>query len=86
MSQKKVDQYKSYKNNRQKVRQHEKRMARVELFFALVIAVAFIGWFAYSIYDTVTHSGDNGSTVEATEIDVNDYLNYVSGLQTSYSA
>lgn len=86
MSQKKVDQYKNYKSNKQAARQHEKRMARLELFFACVIAVAFIGWFVFSIYDTVTHPADDGSTVEATQVDMNDYANYVSELQTGYTA
>lgn len=87
MSRKKVDQYKKYKSNKEVARQHEKKMARLELFFATVIAVAFIGWFVYSIYDTVTHpAGENGTAAEATEVDMNDYANYVSGLQTGYSA
>lgn len=87
MSQKKVDQYKKYKSSKEVARQHEKRMARLELFFATVIAVAFIGWFVYSIYDTVTHPASDGNkTVEATQVDMNDYATYVSGLQSTYTS
>ncbi len=87
MSQKKVDQYKKYKSNKEVARRHEKKMAHLEAFFATIIAVAFIGWFGYSIYDTVTHPANSDSTsVEATQVDMNDYANYISELQNGYSS
>lgn len=87
MSQKKVDQYKKYKSGKEAARKHEKKMARLEAFLATVIAVAFIGWFAYSIYDTATHPASDGtSSAAATQVDMNDYANYVSELQNGYSS
>jgi TRAP-type C4-dicarboxylate transport system permease small subunit len=85
MSQEKVDRYKRYKKNRDKIIRRERMMVRLEIGIAILIAVAFVGWFGWSIYSKVTNKGTSASTVTATEVDMNDYINYVSGLQSSFS-
>jgi predicted negative regulator of RcsB-dependent stress response len=85
MSQKKVDRYKKYKNNKEKILKREKFMTRLEIAVACLIAVAFVGWFGWSVYDTVTKKGDD-QAAEATEIDMNAYTNYVASLQSGYTS
>ena len=45
MSQKKVEQYKEFKKNREKVYAREKRNQKIRLIIAAVLAVLVIGWF-----------------------------------------
>ena len=85
MSQKKVDKYKEYKYNRKKINKKEKLLRRVEIGIAIAIVCVFVGWFAYSIYDSLTRT-DGEEEIVATEWNVNDYMDYVGNLQTSYSA
>ncbi len=86
MSVKKVEQYKEYKKNKAKILKREKIMRRIELSAIIVVCAAFIGWFGFSIYRTATKSStDSTSKVTATEVNLNDYLEYTSKLQTSYS-
>lgn len=74
MSQAKVDKYKQEKANRQKIMKKEKLMHRLEMTAIALVAVLFVGWIGYSVYDKVT-SGDNAKeTVEFDAGAVQDYL------------
>lgn len=85
MSQKKVEQYKEFKKNREKVYAREKRNQKIRLIIAAVLAVLVIGWFGYSIYNSATRPAvsEDGS-VSAVEIDFNGYTDYLSELQQGY--
>ncbi len=85
MSQQKVDQYKQYKQNKEKILKKEKRQARIEIGIFIAIMVAFVGWFGWSVYDKVT-APDPDAEVTVTEIDMNAYNDYVSTLQTGYTS
>ena len=50
MSQEKVDRYKEYKANKQKIWKMEKRARRLEYIPALVVAAALLGWCGFSVY------------------------------------
>ena len=52
MSQKKVEAYKEYKKNKDKILKKEKRMRNLELGVIALVGVAFVGWFGYSVYDS----------------------------------
>ncbi len=85
MSQKKVEQYKEFKKNREKVYAREKRNQKIRLIIAAVLAVLVIGWFGYSIYNSATRPAvsEDGS-VSAVEIDFNGYTEYLTGLKQGY--
>ena len=87
MSQKKMEAYKEYKKNKEQILKREKRTRKIE--FAIIIAVCcvFVGWFGFSIYDSVTHKPvDPTAAVAPTEIDMNAYSDYVDGLQTTFTS
>ncbi len=84
MSQKKVDQYKHYKKNKDKIMKREKLQERFEIGAFIVIMVAFVGWFGWSVYDKIT-APDPNAVVQATEVDMNAYGDYVADLQTGYN-
>lgn len=85
MSQKKVEQYKEFKKNREKIYAKEKRNQKLQVIIAAVLAVLVIGWFGYSIYNSATRPATNeDGTVQAVEIDYNDYTEYMEGLQSGY--
>ena len=54
MSQKKVDEYKEYKKNREKILKKEKTMQKLTMVLVAVLCVVFLGWFGYSIYNSAT--------------------------------
>ncbi len=85
MSQKKVDQYKAYKQNKAKILKREQRQTRLEIGLFIVIMAAFVGWFGWSVYDKVT-APDPNAAVTATEVDMNSYSDYIGGLQTGYTS
>ncbi len=86
MSQKKVDAYKEYKKDRKKNIKKEKRKENLEKGIFVAVACVFVGWFGWSIYHQVTTKpADETSTPTATEFDMTDYMNYVSGLQSGYT-
>ena len=85
MSQKKVDQYKEYKKNRSQIIAKQKRSQKIEVAIAALIAVLFIGWFGYSIYNSATRPAETEEgAVTATEIDFNEYQEYLSSLELNY--
>ena len=87
MSQEKVDRYKEYKKNRDKILKHEKNMRRLEAGIAAVVAAVFIAWFGWSIYHNVTkQEAAAPQAAEMVEIDMNGYSDYVKTLQSSFSA
>ncbi len=85
MSQKKVEQYKEFKKNREKVYAREKRNQKIRLIIAAVLAVLVIGWFGYSIYNSATRpAATEDGSVSAMEIDFNGYTEYLTGLKQGY--
>ena len=87
MSQKKVDAYKEYKKDRKNNIKKEKRQARVEISIFVAVACVFVGWFGWSVYHQVTKpdTSEETTATTTTQIDMTDYMNYVSGLQTGYT-
>jgi cell division protein FtsL len=84
MSQKKVDAYKSQKANRDKLAKREKLEFIFESAVAILIAVVMVVWIGYSVYDKVTDTGEEETTiVTETVIDTTALDNYVSGLSTA---
>ena len=72
MSQEKVDRYKEYKANKQKIWKKEKRVRRLEYIAALVVVVALLGWFGFSVYQKVSDSGEQSAqvyTMDTTAVD-----------------
>ena len=63
MSQEKVDRYKEYKANKQKIWKKEKRVRRLEYIAALVVVVALLGWFGFSVYQKVSDPGEQSAQV-----------------------
>ena len=85
MSQKKVEAYKEYKKNRDKILEKEKRNSRIRVGIAGLIAVAFIGWFGFSIYNSATRPDPaEAGTVTPVEMDVQEYTDYINGLDLTY--
>ena len=85
MSQKKVDAYKDYKKNKKKILKKEKRMAKIEKGIAVALGVVFIGWLGFSAYQMATRPAEGEETaVEATEVNMTDYIDYVNGLSYGY--
>lgn len=72
MSQEKVDRYKEYKANKQKIWKKEKRIRRLEYIAALVVVVALLGWFGFSVYQKVSDPGEQSAqvyTMDTTAVD-----------------
>ena len=72
MSQEKVDRYKEYKANKQKIWKKEKRVRRLEYIAALVVAAALLGWFGFSVYQKVSDPGEQSAqvyTMDTTAVD-----------------
>lgn len=89
MSQKKVEQYKEYKKNKTKILKREKQMRRLEFGLIGAICVVFVVWFCISIQQNiakVSQSDDTVPAVTVTSVDMSGYADYLSNLQTSYSA
>ena len=85
MSQKKVDQYKEFKKNREKIYAKEKKMRQLRLIIASVLAVLVIGWFGYSVYNTATRPPvSEDGTVTPVEVDYNAYSEYLADLESGY--
>ena len=85
MSQKKVEQYKEFKKNREKIYAKQKKMKQLRLILASVLAVLVIGWFGYSIYNTATRPPvSEDGVVTPVEVDYDAYNEYLAGLETGY--
>lgn len=72
MSQEKVDRYKEYKANKQKIWKKEKRVRKLEYIAALVVAAALLGWFGFSVYQKVSDPGEQSAqvyTMDTTAVD-----------------
>lgn len=72
MSQEKVDRYKEYKANKQKIWKKEKRVRRLEYIAALVVAAALLGWLGFSVYQKVSDPGEQSAqvyTMDTTAVD-----------------
>ena len=74
MSQKKVDQYKEQKANRKALMKKEKMMLRLEVGAIVVVLVALIGWFGYSVYDNAQATAEANKEAVTTGI-------YIQGMQ-----
>ncbi|MBP3880482.1 MAG: hypothetical protein J6D46_09220 [Lachnospiraceae bacterium] len=86
MSQKKVDAYKDYKKNKDKILKKEKRMARFEIGAFAIVCAAFLAWVGFSVYQKATVKAPEAETeaVAATEINMTDYIEYMSELPYGY--
>lgn len=78
MSQEKVDRYKEYKANKEKILKKEKMIKRVELGAAVLVAAAFLGWIGFSIYQEKADPANGPASV--TEMDATAYDEYLSSL------
>lgn len=83
MSQAKVDRYKEYKKNKAKILKREKMIRRLEYLAMAAIAAVFVLWFCFSVFHKVETAGES-ETVAAKEINLDEYIDYVGGLQTSF--
>ncbi|MBE5997968.1 MAG: hypothetical protein E7240_11690 [Lachnospiraceae bacterium] len=85
MSQKKVEQYKEFKKNREKIYAKQKRTQKLQVILAAVLAVLVIGWFGYSIYNSATRPAvTEDGAVQPVEMDFADYTEYLDSLQQGY--
>lgn len=73
MSQEKVNRYKKEKVNRKEIVKKEKRLRIVEITAAIVIAVAALGWFGYSVYQNAQPEKTVNVETDYTALD--SYLN-----------
>ena len=73
MSQEKVNRYKQEKANRKEIVKKEKRLRIVEITAAIVIAVAALGWFGYSVYQNAQPEKTVNVETDYTALD--SYLN-----------
>ena len=88
MSQKKVDQYKEYKKNKDKILKQQKMKVKLQYALIGLIAVILCAWLAFSAVTSVerakkAEADANGPVT--TEVDMSGYSDYVSGLQTNFS-
>lgn len=79
MSQKKVDLYKANKVNKEKILKREKLITRIECTAAIVVIVALLAWFGWSVFDKVTNPS-GGPAAEYT-LDTTSLDEYLSGLE-----
>ncbi len=86
MSQKKVDQYKEYKKNREQILAKEKRVQKIWRIAGIVVAALLVLWLGFSIYNSVTRAKEDEETAAVSmEWDVNEYMEYLGSLQSSYA-
>ncbi|MEE1031313.1 MAG: hypothetical protein U0L12_04150 [Ruminococcus sp.] len=81
MSQVKVDKYKEEKANRQKIMKKQKLMHKVEMGLIALVAVVFIGWVGYSVYDKAQDKAAETATIEFDNTAVTDYINNLSATE-----
>lgn len=87
MSQEKVNRYKEYKKNKDKILKKEKQMRKLEAGIAAVVAAAFVAWFGWSIYNSATAVPETATeAAEPVVIGADAYSHYIADLQTSFSA
>ncbi len=84
MSQKKVEAYKEYKKNKAQILKREKLIRRVEYGIIIGVCCVFVGWFGFSVYKSATRKDVSAEAVQATELDMSQYEEYVEGLQSSF--
>ena len=77
MSQEKVDKYKKEKANRKQIMRKERMMGIVRKAVLSVVAIALVGWIAYSAYD-IYDSNKERAVAEVDYTAVSDYLNSLS--------
>ncbi len=77
MSQEKVDRYKMEKANRKQIMRKQRIMSVVRKCVLAVVAVALVGWLAFSAYDI--HESNRERVVAEVNYDaITDYLNSLS--------
>ena len=76
MSQKKVDEYKSQKYNRAEAMQKKRRESLLRRTGVTVVALALVGWVAFSVFDNWQASRPR----EVVEVDFQAIENYVMDL------
>lgn len=77
MSQEKVDKYKKEKANRKQIMRKERMMSIVRKVILAVVALALVGWIAYSAYD-IYDSNKERAVAEVDYTAVTDYMNSLS--------
>ncbi|MBP3913418.1 MAG: hypothetical protein J6D14_03310 [Lachnospiraceae bacterium] len=88
MSQKKVDQYKEYKKNKDKILKQEKMKLKLQYALMGLIALVLCVWLVFSAVTSVERAKKaeaEANAPVATEVDMNGYADYVGGLQTNFS-
>ena len=78
MSQEKVEKYKEYKANKAKILKREKLIKCLEIGGAALLAVIFIGWIGFSVYQEKTDPANAEASV--TEMDTTAFDEYLYGL------
>lgn len=79
MSQEKVDRYKEEKKNRQKIMKKQKIQSVAFKAAGLLVALVFVGWIGFSIYQGVTaNSAAKSNTYSVDTAAVDEYLNQMS--------
>lgn len=79
MSQEKVDRYKEEKKNRQKIMKKQKIQFAALKAAGLLVALVFVGWIGFSIYQEVTaNSAAKSNTYSVDTAAVDEYLNQMS--------
>ena len=84
MSQKKVEQYKEYKKNRDKIIAKEKRSAKLWRLCGVLLAVVVVGWIGFSIYNSATRPSTEEGEVATVEWDLTDYIEYLGAIETPF--
>ena len=77
MSQEKVDKYNKEKANRKQIMRKERRMSIDRKVILTVVALALVGWIAYSAYD-IYDSNKERAVAEVDYTAVTDYMNSLS--------
>ncbi len=75
MSQAKVDKYKEYKANKAEILKKQKKIKKLEIGAAILVAVVFLGWVGYSFYAESTDPANNESVVEMDVSMLDEYIN-----------
>ena len=84
MSQAKVDRYKEEKRNRSKIMKKQKREEMFLKIAGTLVAVAFVGWIGFSVYQNVHVESAKTYAIHADALD--EYLNNMSAEDETESA
>ena len=85
MSQEKVDKYKNYKNNRDKIQKKEARELLLEKIIVSAVCLLIVGCIGYSAYGLATKDDAEGeaTTTEMNVTAMTDYLQELTAGETA---